>query len=280
MTIVMTTKQGDLSVTALYTSQTWQWGGLSCAQLFATPESKRVFDATNAVLDAMRLFKPNVAPLRQSLLHRHLMIDHLLRASGCRRVIELAAGLSRRGAAFTTDPDMHYTELDLPPMIRRKRELLERTPEGREVLGRPGLRLVEGDVGAVELDAFAAPGEPVFVIAEGLLMYLAADARQALFAKVWRLAASRELTFVFDLVPTSEEPAPGRMGRVLEKLMKQFTGGRGFERDVRTRDQMVAELRAAGFDEVEVMTSREVAEAWALPRPDQPTTMVVFTCRK
>jgi hypothetical protein len=55
--------EGDLSVTALYTSQVWAWGGLPYAQLFATAEAKRVFDATNAALAAASLFKKR-APLR------------------------------------------------------------------------------------------------------------------------------------------------------------------------------------------------------------------------
>jgi O-methyltransferase involved in polyketide biosynthesis len=276
----MSTPEGDLSVTALYTAQTWSWGELSYAHLFATPASKRVFDATNAVLAAAGLFKRGAAPLRNSLLHRHVMIDHLLRTSECRRVIELAAGLSRRGAAFTGDPRMHYTEVDLPRMIRNKRELLERTPEGREVLGRSGLHLLEANVETVELPALAAAGEPVFVIAEGLVMYLAADARQRLFAKIRRLAEhAGDLRFVFDLVPAADEPEPGRVGRVLEAAMKRFTGGRGFERDARTRADVLAELRAAGFDDAEAISSREVAAAWQLPDPGQRTTMVVFTCR-
>jgi hypothetical protein len=108
--------KGDLSVTALYTSQVWTWGGLSHAHLFASPAAKSVFDATNTALGAARMFDRKLAPLRHSLLHRHTMIDHLLRESGDRHVIELAAGLSRRGAAATIDPKVQYTELDLPPL--------------------------------------------------------------------------------------------------------------------------------------------------------------------
>ncbi len=273
-------KPGDLSVTALYTAQTWRWGGLSYAHLFVTPESQRVFDVTNAVLAAGRLFKRDGAPLRLALLHRHAMIDHLLATSGCRRVLELASGLSRRGAAFTADPRLHYTEVDLPPMIRRKRELLERTRQGREVLGRPGLRLVAGDLAHLELAPLVAPGERLFVIAEGLMMYLPAAARQRLFSNLRGLAeVCGDLQLVFDLVPTEDEPAPGRFGRGLEAMMKRFTGGRGFERDARTRADVIGELRAARFEDATCVTSREIAHAWSLPEPGQQTTTVLFTCR-
>lgn len=273
----MTAKPGDLSVTALYTSQAWAWGGLSYAHLFASAEAKRVFDTTNLALAAARMVNRTLAPLRHSLLHRHTMIDHLLRESGARHVIELAAGLSRRGTAATSDPCVRYTEIDLPHVIGRKRELLKRTAQGRAVLTRPGLRLVEADVETVALEEFGPGGEPVFVIAEGLLMYLTSQARRDLFAKVRRLAATTgELRFVFDLTPVAEEPAPGVAGRVLAAAMKRSTGGRGFERSPRTREDVVTALHQAGFDDVAVLTSSETARAWGLPDPDRRTQVVLF----
>ena len=122
----------DLSVTALYTSQVWAWGHLSHAELLATVDGKRVFDATNAALAVARLVRRDMPDLRYALLHRHAMIDHLLDDAPDRRVVELAAGLSRRGAAYCRERD--YTEIDLPPVIAKKRELLARTPDGRDVL--------------------------------------------------------------------------------------------------------------------------------------------------
>jgi O-methyltransferase involved in polyketide biosynthesis len=275
--VTATAKPGDLSVTALYTSQVWAWSGLSHAHLFASADAKRVFDTTNAALAAARIVNRKLAPLRHSLLHRHTMIDHLLRVSGYQHVIELAAGLSRRGAAATSDARVRYTELDLPPVIERKRDLLQRTDEGRAVLARPGLRLIEGDVETVALEPFVRPGEPVFVIAEGLMMYLAADARRRLFAKVSQLAAiTGELRFVFDLTPTCEEPEPGVVGRILEAAMKRSTGGRGFERDALTRDDIMTALRGAGFDDIEAVASSDLAHVWNLPEPDRRTHVVLF----
>jgi O-methyltransferase involved in polyketide biosynthesis len=275
--VTATAKPGDLSVTALYTSQVWAWGGLSHAHLFASADAKRVFDTTNAALAAARIVNRKLAPLRHSLLHRHTMIDHLMRESGYRHVIELAAGFSRRGAAATSDARVRYTELDLPPVIERKRGLLQRTDEGRAVLARPGLRLIEGDVETVALEPFVRPGEPVFVIAEGLMMYLAADARRRLFAKVSQLAAiTGELRFVFDLTPTCEEPEPGVVGRILEAAMKRSTGGRGFERDALTRDDIMTALRGAGFGDIEAVASGDLAHVWNLPEPDRRTHVVLF----
>ena len=259
---------GDLSITALYTSGVWEWAGLPGAELYATRDAKRVFDLTNAALALAR--KP---PLKYALLHRHAMIDHLVRASGVHHVVELAAGLSRRGAALSAE--LAYTEVDLPAMIAKKRELLARTPEGREVLAR--LTLVEGDATALELAPLVSRA-PALVIAEGLCMYLTRPARSALFAHVRELAGvCGEVRFVFDLVPASEEPPPGLGGRMLGAAMRAFTGGRGFERDARTRSDLLEELRAAGFAEAEAIAARDVARAWELPHAERPTTMVVFS---
>ncbi len=276
----VTANSGDLSGTALYTSQVWTWGGLSHAHLFASSDAKRVFDTTNAALEAARIVNPKLPSLRHSLLHRHTMIDHLLRESGYRHVIELAAGFSRRGAAATSDARVRYTELDLPPVVERKRDLLQRTDEGRAVLARPGLHLIEGDVETVAFEPLVRPGEPVFVIAEGLLMYLAADARQRLFTKVRQLTdITGELRFVFDLTPTCEEPKLGIVGRVLEAAMKRATGGRGFERDAPTRDDIMTTIRGAGFDGVEAITSSDLAHVWNLPEPDRRTHVVLFVAQ-
>ncbi len=275
----MSDRSGDLSVTALYTSQTWTWGGLSYAPLFATVDAKRVFDATNAALAAASVFRRGQTPLREELLHRHAMIDHLLRESGARQVLEVAAGLSRRGAAFSEDAGLRYTEVDLPPMIARKRTLLERTEAGRAVLARPGLRLIGADVETAPLDTYVTPGEPLVVIAEGLLVYLTADAQRRLWMRVHALAAvAGTVRLIFDLTPACEQPAPGVIGGVLAGAMKRFTGGRGFERDARTRDDLRAELRAAGFARVDVIDSAAVAQPWALPHPAAATRQVLFDC--
>jgi O-methyltransferase involved in polyketide biosynthesis len=253
---------GDLSVTALYTSQVWAWGGLSHADLLTSVDARRVFDVTNAALAVARVVRRDLPELRYALLHRHAMIDHLLDEASDPRVIELAAGLSRRGAAYCRERE--YIEIDLPPVVEKKRELLARTVDGRDVLDR--LTLVAGDVAEVPLDG------PAFVIAEGLLVYLSKAARARLFERV-RAAAS---AFVFDLVPTSEEPAPGLVGRVLEAGMKRFTGGKSFERDASTRDQIKAELRAAGFAQVTAHAARDVAQRWHLPYPERTTNTLVW----
>jgi O-methyltransferase involved in polyketide biosynthesis len=275
-----TTRRGDLSVTALYTSQAWAWGGLPCANLFETAEGKKVFDITNAALALAAIFTGELPPLRHSLIHRHTMIDRLLSEAGEVQVLELAAGLSRRGAAFTRESSHTYTEIDLPPVIARKKALLQRTDEGRAVLSRPHFRLVGRDVESAPLDSWVTPQQPLFVIAEGLFMYLSPEKQRSLWERIASLfAIAGEGTFVFDLVPHVEQPEAGAVGRALEAMMKRFTGGRAFEKDKRTRDDIARELVAAGFGQVELLEPAHVASVWGLPAPTARTQQLLFVCR-
>ncbi len=273
---------GDISVTALYTSHAWRWGGLDGAELMETPEARTVFRVTNFALGIARLLRWDLPRLAPSLVQRHAMIDYLLRASQATEVVELAAGLSRRGVSVTRDARVTYTELDLPHMIARKREILARTPAGQAVAARPNLRLVEGDARTAPLSRLPAGPGATFIIAEGLLMYLPADEQRALWGRIASFLKERPVassSFVFDLVPACEQPRPGVIGRALRRLMKAFTGGKSFETDGRTRHDIKAELHDAGFAAVEMLEPRSLAQAWCLPFPRARTQALVWHCR-
>jgi O-methyltransferase involved in polyketide biosynthesis len=270
---------GDLSVTALYTSAAWAWGNLPNAGLLASVEAERVFRVVNAVLAVARPFFARKPSLAHSLLHRHTMIDHLLSVSASRRVLELASGLSRRGVTFSAEPDLRYVEVDLPHVVDRKRALLARSDEGRVAMKRSNWKIVKANVATLDLATIApnTPDERLFVIAEGLLMYFEADAQRVLFASIAKhLRCGVGGSFVFDLVPVCEQPRPGALGRALEWLMKRFTGGKAFVRDARTRDDITAELRASGFTDVELIEPKSVAKSWHLPFPETNTQQLVF----
>src|SRR5438874_1691082 len=116
----------------------------------------------------------------------------------------------------------------------------------RGVRARENFELVGGDLATIDVSPWV--DGPTFVIAEGIAMYFDGAARRALFARLARLAErAGEVRLVLDLVPTSEEPAAGWTGRLLEVALKRFTGGRTFERDAQTRDDVLGELRGSGF---------------------------------
>jgi O-methyltransferase involved in polyketide biosynthesis len=272
--------RGDLSVTALYTSAVWRWGGLPNAELVEHPRARGVFHAVNGTLALTRPFVGGGAPLRVALLHRHTLIDALLRASGMRSVVELAAGFSRRGLSFSADPGIAYLEVDRESVIATKRELLSRTESGRAALARANFVLRAADVADASFDDLAPDDDaPLFVIAEGLFMYLEAEAQRSLAASIASRLSLGGGTLVFDFVPPCEQPAAGPVGRGLEWLMKRFTNGQAFAKDPRTRDDVIADLRAAGFDDVEAITPSSVARSLQLPYPDAATRQVVFVAR-
>lgn len=272
---------GDLSITALYTSHTWLWAGLSHAELFANHQAKKVFRATNSVMALVGLLRRDLPSLPHSLVQRHLMIDYLLHEFAFCQVIEIAAGLSRRGAAFSADPAWSYTEVDLPQVIARKRELLARTTAGQELLDRPNWRTLTGNAQTFDFDAVVDRERPLGLIAEGLFMYFDAQTR----FELWRALANVLRTvprgvLIFDLVPPAEEPPPGVVGNWLSRIMRTFTGGSTFVRDNTTRDQIVSDLREAGFATIEMYEPHTVSPEWNLPFVgERRTQQVVFSCQ-
>ncbi len=270
--------RGDLTVTALYTAETWRWGGFGEAELLASKRGRDVFNATNLALGAARLLRPRLPSLRHSLVLRHAMIDHLVARSGCRQVLELAAGLSRRGAAMTADPELRYVEVNLPAVIAEKERLLRRSEHGAEVADRPNLQRVAGDVRDVNLTSLVDDG-PLFVVAEGLLMYLPADEQRALWRRLAALLTDRPgSALAFDLVPFCEQPKPGAVGRGLGWLFGRFTRGGSFAFDQRTRANLSTDLRACGFAEVEIFDPAEIAEL-AVQAAGHPTQALVWLTR-
>ncbi|MEO7111110.1 MAG: class I SAM-dependent methyltransferase [Polyangiaceae bacterium] len=265
---------GDLSVTAKYTSATWAWGKLPNADLLLTPDAERVFRIVNGALGLTRPFT-GAPELPASLLERHRILDELVTASDCSNVIELAAGLSRRGITMSEDPSMYYVEIDLPHVVDAKRAILEKTERGRSALARPNFTIESGDITAVDLAAVHAHAEgSVFVIAEGLLMYLDEAAKNKLFDDVARRLEKCGGCFAFDLVPTSEQKKPGVVGNALGRAMKLFTKGATFVRDARTRGDIRGELLQHGFDSVDLIEPN--APMSGRGRVEQ----LVFFCRR
>ena len=271
---------GDLSVTALYTSEAWAFGDIANAELLRTEEAGAVFGITNKALRVGRLFRRDAPSLPHSLVQRHQMIDHLLREWRGGQGLELAAGLSPRGIGVSYDHDRRHVEVDLRPMIARKRELLARSIEGQEVALRSNLHLIPGDIEKVNFDRLPLEADqPVFVIVEGLCMYLEAARQRALWAKIAALIAGRPgSALVFDLVPFSEQPPAGLIGKALGGLMKMFTGGQTFAEDNRRREDVVSDLAAAGFGDVQLFEPGEVGADWGLSFLDVPTQQLIFRC--
>jgi len=275
-----TSEKNPLGVTALYTSQAWIQGSLPEADLFDTRSGRTVYQGVTAIYRVARWLRPGMTPILAGLLHRHLMIDHLLEDQDPGQVLELAAGLSARGARYSAG-GAPYMELDLPPMIEAKRRLLGRSLRGRKILARPNLRMVAGDVTNLDMDALVDPKRSALVIAEGLHMYLDVATQRRLWRTVAEgLGRSAGGAFVFDHFRHTPSQRPGPISDAVLRTMSGWQRRIGFRPDRRSNKALVRDLRAAGFHRVEIFRSRDLTRRWALPRPGEPTDIVLLLAHR
>lgn len=241
------------------------------------PEARGVFDATNAALKVAGLFRKDLPNLFASLMQRHVAIDRLAEEAKAATIVELAAGFSARGVRMSTRSELTYVEVDQASVLDKKSLLLKRSEQGRAVLARANLMRAEGDATRWNPAWHEGARAPLLVIAEGLLMYLAKDARRAVFQGV--LAAIAELgggQFLFDLVPSDEEPPRGKVGGALDRAMRLFTRGDGFVSDATSRASIENELKDVGFSSVHVKTPGDVLASAELPHARERTKVVLF----
>ncbi|MBP9714569.1 MAG: class I SAM-dependent methyltransferase [Sterolibacterium sp.] len=275
---IMGKNQQRIPHSALYTSATWKWASLPYADVVTPTGAEGIFRFVNAYLLLYRCLNPQKISLKHNLLHRHTAIDSLIRQSSCRQVIEIAAGFSPRGCMFSENPVYRYFEVDLPEVVALKREQLESSSRGQEVLGRANFSLVEGDITRMDFSAFAA--EPTLVVSEGIMMYFQRAAQLAIWRSIAQFVHAQGGEYLFDYIPLDDEPPRSGLGQVLSNLRQSlFHPPPAFAYDERTREDVRADLLSAGFSSVETMDTREVARDWALPHAEVRTRTIIYRCR-
>lgn len=264
---------------ALYTSATWQWGRLPCADLVTPAGAGRVFWLVNTFLFLYRLLNPRKISLCHNLLHRHAAIDTLLRRSPCRQTIEIAAGFSPRGCMVSADTAWRYYEVDLPEVVALKQAQLAASVDGQAVLSRPNFSLLAGDI--TRLD-FSAPfdQQPTFVITEGIMMYFRREVQMAIWRNIAAFIKAQGGEYVFDYIPLEDEPPRSRLGQWLSDWRhRRVNLPSDFAYDERTRLEVVQDLQAAGFSQVEAIDTGQIAQDWGLPHARVPTRTIIYHCR-
>lgn len=246
-------RDARIAPTAYYTSYVWHWLGLPYAELFATPRGRRLFWSLRLAGEGLLALSPRLPSMAQYLALRHRTIDWALHDLRPDRIVELGAGLSRRGVTFAADHGVRYLEVDLPHMIAEKRRLLEsRAP--RRLLERLEGRLTQHAVDVTAPDAPARLGELLAgarrpaVLGEGLFGYFPLDERGQLFRSIaTALAAAGGGTLLAEL-RSSEGGIPIAAGaRALRGAIWLVTRGRGAAEDYQTPADVRAALLAAGF---------------------------------
>ena len=180
-----TLESGDLSVTALYTAHTWAWAKFDCAELFASDQTRAVFNVTNGALALMRLFRWGLPRLPEGLAQRHLLIDQLAQEHQPDVVLELAAGLSSRALRLSkssTRSHKRYLEVDLAHVIEFKRSRYQEHQLNTSPLELHSLDLRTLD--RSKLETWLAHTTQPLIIAEGIMMYLSADEAERLITVI------------------------------------------------------------------------------------------------
>lgn len=120
---------------------------------------------------------------------RYKSIAAVLRKLGATQVLEIASGFSLRGLALTRDHDMRYVESDLAAVNVEKQKLID----SLSVATRGAHSVVTANaLDDAQLRSAVRSFEPtreLFVVCEGLMMYLRVDEREKLARNIRALTS-------------------------------------------------------------------------------------------
>lgn len=238
--------------TAHYTAYAWHRLGLPYAEHFATRKGRALYWTFRGAGEWVALVRPGTPLLVEVLAARHRTIDAEVLRLGPDRVVEIGAGLSRRGLTLAADHGVRVTEIDLPHMVERKRALLSRLPAALRARIEGRLDVVAHDIlapgfGAVLSGLVGAAVRPV-VIAEGVMGYFADEERLGIAAAVREgLGARAGGAFLCELRDGEVLEDVGAPAQVLRAAIRLVTKNRGLRPDYASRAEVEALFRRAGF---------------------------------
>lgn len=130
---------------------------------------------TNVTFESMSWFAPMIEARYKSMVHAILR-------QNIKQVLELASGVSLRGLAMTSDPEMIYVETDLPGISAEKKAIVQKIQEQEEIPQRRNLFFREVNVlNRKELEDAVQPffeDRPIAIIHEGLFQYLSIEEKK------------------------------------------------------------------------------------------------------
>jgi O-methyltransferase involved in polyketide biosynthesis len=260
-----------IAPTAHYTAYAWSRLGFPYAERFATTEGAALFWSFRLAGEWIAAALPNVPSMLQYLAQRHLAIEHVLEGARPDIVIEIGAGLSRRGVTWAIDRDTPYVEVDLPHMVEAKRARIEARFAGLERARlaenhRLVVQDVLGDAFEPWLREIVRGKERPVVIAEGLVGYFAPDDRAKLVRAIRRALPPGGI-FTCDARAKEGGAAIATSARILKAGIKLVTRGRGVREDFASHAAVREFFREAGFSSADPIDLREVPGAPAVPTP-------------
>lgn len=246
------TDDEKIGPTAHYTAYVWHRIGMPHAALFATPLGASLFWAFRLSGEGLATRLPGVPSMTQYLELRHRLFESVLEEEAPDRVVELGAGLSRRGVTWAAR-GLPYVEVDLPAMVRAKqRRITERASRSLRTQISGHLTHLAADVldpsFEDRLAGLLRGATRPLVMAEGLLGYFARADRERLLATVAR-ALPPGGVFVGELRTKPTQPAMGAAVGILKGGIRLVTRGRGTREDYEDLDAVRHALEGAGFSE-------------------------------
>lgn len=266
------TEDEKIAPTAHYTAYVWHHIGMPHGALFATPLGRGLFWTFRAAGEGAMGLVPGVPSMVQYLELRHRWIESALEEERPDVIVEIGAGLSRRGVTWAGDRGVRYFEVDLPAMIEKKRELIRTraTPELRARLsGR--LTHVSCDVLSPafegELARMVRGAERPVVVAEGLLGYFAPEHRAIAAKSIARGLGGRGMFLCEVRSQQADNLALTAGVKVLKGAIRLATRGRGTRADFASLDDVRTFLLDATFQTAEPLGVERVPHLAHLRTP-------------
>lgn len=245
-------RDARIAPTAHYTAYVWHRLGLPHAELFATDEGRRLFWSFRFAGEWIAAAAPRIPSMMQYLELRHRSMELALDGIEPDRIVEIGAGLSRRGLTWAADRRVPYLEVDLPHMIEAKAaRLLRATPAVRKraegLLEQASFDVLDPGFAGFLAERLAGSERPA-VVAEGLLGYFPMHERLAVARSV--AAALTEVgggDFVCDLRADEGGRQVAAAARALKLGIRLATKGRGSREDFTSIGAVRAYFADAGF---------------------------------
>ncbi|MCA9608890.1 MAG: class I SAM-dependent methyltransferase [Myxococcales bacterium] len=264
------TEDDKIGPTAHYTAYVWHRLGFPHADRFVTPLGRALFWGFRAAGEGLLTYAPFAPSMTQYLEYRHRAFESVVEDDRPDVVVELGAGLSRRGVTWASR-GVRYVEVDLPPMIRAKQRMIA------ERADRALLEAIRGRLEHVSVDILSdafpdqlaslldGAARPV-VMTEGVLSYFAPADRRKLARSVAAALAGRG-AFVGEMRVKQPAGAGAAALKTLRGATRLVTRGRGQGMEEESHEAARQALLDAGFTDVQpVEPSRWPHLArWPLP---------------
>ncbi len=267
-----------ISISALYTGHVWFRHGLSLPELYSF-KGKLSYGALAPVNALIRAVAG--ADIETFLLERHLIIDELLSRAieqqGVCQVIEIAAGMSPRGACFMRKygDSLRYIEADLPDMAARKRRYLSQHDllSDRHQVAECNILAQEGADSLSALFSNLDTSKPVLVITEGLVNYF----ELPVITDFWKRLADNLVTFpkgiyLTEIYPDLQEHPLYRWVQFAQKVVGLLTRG-GYPLHYRNDQDIEAGFSDCGFADIKVHNPASYYDSLPLKRLEMPSAV-------